>query len=233
MDISIEQSMLTLTIDDEIDQYLRDMFWKECRCKVKYKQPHKTLFSKIREIVGIRRPEDIWFERSSQRISAPMARKVQLRWLRRLNELEKDSIIMREDYEVKNCATILTWSGHYTYSCNRYNKEIISIKDNDDISITTLIHEEIDTLDNSIIMRKVKIKEYEDRYEEEITKDHPDYDKYPETIHRLIRKRDLFREEFHMNPYRPIHLELLYSLDLPVWFENEARRAQRHFKSLV
>ena len=78
-----------------------------------------------------------------------------------------------------------------------------------------------------------KFREYEDRYEEDITEAYSGYDSHPEVIRRTVWKRDLFREEFHTIPYRPIHLELLYSLDTPSFLQNEARIAHRHFRDLA
>ncbi len=81
---------------------------------------------------------------------------------------------------------------------------------------------------------EVEMREFEDRIEERITPLHrisqPDY-VLPIVIKKVTYKHDLFRSEI----FRPIHDELLYSLDLQMKFKtftNEATRAKEHYESL-
>ena len=87
-----------------------------------------------------------------------------------------------------------------------------------DFKEMTLFKREIDPYDDNTIVEQVAIIEYEDRYVEMIN---------AETV-RTVYKRDLFRSDV----FRPIHSEMLFSLDTPKWYHNEARRAFEHFESL-
>ena len=169
------------------------------------------------------------------------------RWHERMTRLQMNSIVRQEDYNIINGVVLLKWSGQYTYNSVESIRECFHTEENHDVEreehirtcVLRIIYKESrdplwkNTRTSDISRSNVVIRDYEDRYEEEIMKDHSYRNKYPEVICRLIWKRDLFREELHTIPYRPVHLELLYSLDLPVWFKNDARRAEEHFKSLA
>ena len=235
--ICLEKAMVTLSTNEEIDQYLRRMFREECQCSSKFKRTHRYIFNKLREIIGIQIPESVWFERTSQRVTPFNQQRLRWRWQQRLMELEQNSIIQVEDYDIKDETALLTYSGYHTNNCKWYVEEQIFVQDRDQVCVTILIHREFDT--QNVIERKVKIKEYEDRYEDEITREFnrntpdSDIDLDPEVVRRTTWKRDLFREEFHTIPYQPIHLEMMYSPDLPLWYKNRCSEAKEHFDSLL
>ena len=94
---------------------------------------------------------------------------------------------------------------------------------------------------------RVIVEEYEDRYVEkfpqwkrrEYKATNWNLEVYDRVIYemsdmetRTIWKRDLWREELHTIPFKPIHLELLYSPNLIGLLENEATKAKVHFDSL-
>lgn len=99
-----------------------------------------------------------------------------------------------------------------------------------------------------LCLNSVILEEYEDRYVEK----YPVWEAYDCTIldewgierdvvryniiemeSRTIWKKDLWKNELHTIPYRPIHLEMLYSPDLPLFFQNEVKKARDHFDALV
>ena len=82
----------------------------------------------------------------------------------------------------------------------------------------------------TICLNSIAIEESEDRYIEMYPR--WENNEIAEIESRVIYKRDLWREELHTIPFKPIHEELLYSPDLPVFFQNEARKAHEHFKNL-
>ena len=249
-------ALQTLTKNEEIDDHLRGMIMQEYN---QHSWSHlRRIFNNV--YVHVLTEIDRWkFEvRGEHNEDEEMRRVYEVtdKWERRMTRFQMRKIYeadhewqMRtikrrmhlvdrdEDYDIKDGVAILTWSGQYTYINGGLIEECLYTEDERDnkgeahiitFMIRSIYREGEDTLEST-----VEIRDYEDRYEEEITKEHLEDNKHPEVIRRTIWKRDLFREEFHTIPYRPIHGELLYSLDLPIWFENEAHRAKEHFKSLI
>lgn len=81
---------------------------------------------------------------------------------------------------------------------------------------------------NSSRQMHTAIIEYDDYYEEQ----QRGYE-YRKETKMEIWKHDLFRDELHTIPFKAIHEEMLYSLDTPLWYQNQARQAQRHFESIT
>ena len=210
---------VTLITDDEIDQYIRGMFWKRCQdessCTIAYTMTFLHVFADLYHAIhGV----------------ANQIPTQQERWFKRLVELRNNSVIRVENYDIKGGILLLKSYNQYTYD-KWLVEESVFIKDEHDKCVIRLIHRVCK--EQGVLAHHVKISEYGDRYEEEITNEHFENNRNSEVIRQTVWKRDLFREEYHTIPYRQIHNELLYSLDLPLWFENEARRAKKHFETLI
>ena len=205
--ICLEKAMVVLTTNEEIDQYLQGMFREECLNSSKLKRIHRYVFNKLREIIGIRIPEDVWLERTSHIVTPFNQQRLRGWWQQRLMELEQNSIILAEEYNIKEGIAILTWSRHCTYSRQVYVEERLSIRDRDQACVTTILYREIDTHRQRVLEREVCIREYDDYYEEEITgafsRGYREHNDNPEISLRTVWKRDLFREEYHTIPYQP------------------------------
>ncbi len=264
MVISITMILLTLTTDEEIKDHLLKIIWERCQQTSWEQRDHKQICMFLYKSITEALQMVSWSEQTPPMIDAyfrDMYKMVEDRWLGILLSLQEYIVIRGEEYNIREGTAILTWSGEYRYEGVTSLEEQISIKDHPQKCVITLIRRSSNL--GAIRERRIKITEYEDRYDEEITKDFIVKDiltnirairpanvgvfckalkdptgrhrpiRKPGVIQRTVWKRDLFREEYHTIPYQSIHNELLYSLDLPLWFENEARRAKEHFKSLI
>ena len=82
-----------------------------------------------------------------------------------------------------------------------------------------------------ICLNSVDVEELEDRYIERYPR--WENDEIAEMEMRTVWKRDLWRDELHTQPFKTIHQELLYSPDLPLWYYNQCREAEKHFEVLL
>ena len=279
--------LLTLTTDEEIKDYLLKIIWERCQQTSWDQRDHKQtcmfLYKSITEALQMvswsaQTPPmiDAYFYDTYKTIEAPShspelcsgewvraCASAEDKWLGILLSLQEYIVIRGEEYNIREGTAILTWSGEYRYERDTSLAEQISIKDHPQKCVITLIRRSSNL--GEIRERRIKITEYEDRYDEEITKGFIVKDiltearvirpantdlsrascgelsapkgrhkliKKPEVIRRTIWKRDLFREEFHTIPFKPIHNELLYSPDLPLWYTNRCNEAKEHFDSL-
>ncbi len=219
--IYIKEAIITLTKDEEIDAYLRKRFWRSYEC-VSMSGDHRTIFAQIvREI-----------QEANHIMLSEIGEDYATKWLQRVDELQRNAIIRWENYSIIDGITTLTSYGQYTYCDGLITERFVTYKNNKYV-MTTMWRERYPRLNPgiSILTSDIKIREYADYYEEEITMKHHEHGDY-DYIKRTIYKRDLFREEYHTIPFQPVHQEMLYSLDVPKWYQNEARRAQGHFESL-
>ena len=73
-----------------------------------------------------------------------------------------------------------------------------------------------------------RVQDIEERMDDEMARH-----KIIEMKANTIWKRDLWKNELHTQPFKSIHLEILYSPDLPAWYMNKCREAKEHFESLI
>lgn len=112
------------------------------------------------------------------------------------------------------------WPTDYRYHDINVKRENLNLHDKyGDFKEIIFFKREIDPYSEDTVVSQVAIIEYDDRIVEMI-----DTEPY-----RTTYKRDLFRGDL----FRPIHNEMLYSLDTPSWYLNDARKAQRHFATLT
>ena len=158
-------------------------------------------------------------------------------WYRYLEKFMEDLVIVIENYAVNNGYAEKQDAIQYTYVKDTLIEEgmMTYTSSNDVVGTynTTVVYREIYPDDDTWTMTEVKVREFEDRYEERIVPPYrPDDDNDPIiVIKKVIHKRDLFRADI----FGPIHNELLYSPDLSLrftTFTNEATKAREHYESL-
>ncbi len=182
------------------------------------------------------------FRRIGDRIRSVETSQYQItRWIGRTLELQKNSIIRNEYCNIKDGIPLLIRSTQFSYNQYPIRVLLTTSEDYDDDAEEAYTLTEVRRVmsilrsngDYDFLTSNVEVREYEDRYEEDITEAYSGYDSHPEVIRRTVWKRDLFREEFHTIPFKPIHLEMLYSPDLPLWYKNRCSEAKEHFDSLL
>ena len=207
--VSIDDAMTILTSDMEIDNYLREMFRQKCQSA--WLGYHCRIFWSLDDDI-----HDGIMKCNSDETKE---------WLERLDVLMKNSVIQQEEYDIIDGVVLLKTRMESTYNEGNLVKHLTIDKEKDHSAVTML------RIDSKYLISEVRIIEYDDYYEEMIDtrnpKSHNDT-----TCVKLTNKRELFREEYHTMPFRPVHNEMLYSLETPKWYMNEARRAQGHFESL-
>ncbi len=231
MSLPIEKAILTLTKDVEIDNCLRETFWDLCIQLPWWRRHHNEIFADI--VHQIRDAGRTLRQVTEEPDGHVMIRAITIegRWVARMKELHRNAIVREENYDIVDGIATLKWWGQFASCEDGVIHDYLVTQQNNE-RITTNVYQTKYTQGKWVTMSEIEIREYDDRFEEIITIDHPEYHDYEE-IRRVIFKRDLFREEYHTIPFLPIHLEMLYSLDVPKWFINEARRAHGHFESLV
>lgn len=231
MSLPIEKAILTLTKDAEIDNCLRGVFWDLCIQLPSWRRHHNEIFADIVHRIqdGGRTLRQVTEEPDGHVMLCAIT--IEGRWVARMHELHRNAIVRGENYDiVDGIATLKLWGQFASCEDGVIYDYLVTQQNNE--RITTNVYQTKYTQGKWINMSEIEVREYDDCFEEIITIDHPEYHDYEE-IRRVILKRDLFREEYHTIPFRPIYLEMLYSLDVPLWYQNEARRAHGHFECLV
>lgn len=215
---------------DEIDSYLSSLV-KAMIIVTPETYPMDKIFHSMMQMLRIRRSE----------------------WANNLYDLMIRSHIRRETIDLNG--NIISWSEEEvrswfyrlieTWQCD-VNRECASTEGVSVIQFERWKYGRWEDVNNDDgtggeCFNRVIIEEYEDRYIER----YPRWEQYtpisfPDCISykiadmetRTIWKRDLWREELHTIPFKPIHLELMYSPALIGRLENEATKAKVHFESL-
>ena len=219
---NLEEAMRTLTTDDEIDTYIREKFWEKCKQLDRWRRHHYVIIDTIIQQIRV--------TINHFGLKLITSDPIEDRWVERAEKLHQNAIIRQEDYDVIDGIGLLTRLGQYTYRDDRLIYEQWTTVD-DKGCITTIMQRTKCTYGTANLVSDVEIREYEDWYSETIAMEHPQFQEH-EVVNRTIYKRDLFREEYHTTPFRPVHDEMLFSPDVPTWYINEAKRAKEHYELL-
>lgn len=234
--VSLKNAIETIATEEERESYCRKMIWSR--------------------LLRIRNPE--W--RSQLYLMRELGDEISdttaigkwdsFQWCRYMMRFMDSVVIISEEYTIED--GYLKNDGVMKYTCR--NGTVMEerlwaftstndndVEDGEDIEeyrgismMRCIIEGTRDIWENPNIQSEVEVREFEDRYEEIIIPPHLEdmyhpilYDHLKKTK-KVIYKRDLLRPE----TLRPIHEEMLYSLETPPWYINEARRAQQHFTEL-
>lgn len=223
---SLDTAIVELINDTDIDNYLRCMFWQKCKQLSQSYQDRRRIFSLLKDELSD--AFDRWKANFNQSVT------IQDRWSQKLQNLKENSITRDEYYDMDTSYNVflITFWIQYRHHQNILIDETLSIKDDlDNNREKCLITEFWRCVCEDGAEDGLTIREYEDRFEEEIW--HDDWDGHLVLSKKTIDKRNLFREEYHTIPFKPIHEELLYSIDVLTWFQNEAKRAEQDFNSMA
>ena len=199
MVISIGMIMLTLTTDEEIKDYLQKMIWERCHRTSWDQRDHKHICMFLYKSITEALQMVSWSSQTPPMIDAyfwDMSKMTEDKWLGILLSLQEYIVIRGEEYNIREGTAILTWSGEYRYEGVTSSREEILIKDYPQKCVITLIRRTSNL--GEIRERRIKITEYDDRYDEEITKEFIVKNFLPEIgiigrRRRLIKKPEVIR----------------------------------------
>ncbi len=239
MNDHLTRAMRELRTDEEIDEYIRKMIWVlYVRCGGR--GMHREYFHMVRMSISDSaealikedyRPPVVM---TSNYPITHQAIGVMDNWIHQVYSMENTTILREEVYDVSEGVCQLKYWMEARDEYHTLIEEVMKIITGDNIGVTVYVgavmviyfERVMSTLRDGWIKMYTTIIEYDDYYEErQGTGD-------TETK-RVIWKRDLFRNELHTIPFKAIHEEMMYSLDTPMFFQNEARRAQQHFDGLT